>query len=1210
MITYENTVTVRDLLESAIELYKDKTYLRYEREDDVIYDISYERFGELCRIVGAYVNEERKELGRPLHVGLFGSSSVHYISAMVGVMASGNVAVPLDCQLDMKHLADCLNRSEVDILFYDWEHEPIVKDIKDLCPGIIKYYSIQTVRKAPSLNDILKDMRFSGHEWGIGDQAYSVKGDDLCMILFTSGTTGRGKGVMLTNANLVGNVLSLDDVDDAKKGIVCLNVLPIHHSFCINTNVFRMMQLGATLCINGPLSLLGKHLRTFEPTLIYLVPMIAKSLYNKITSLTSSDPGLTESDALKMVYGRNISRIVCGGGGLSPELAKKYSDLKVRIGQGYGMSECSPVISEPVYDRLDKIASAGKVIKRVEVRIADNGEIQVRSPFVMKGYYNDPEITAETFTEDGWLKTGDIGYLDEENFLYLTGRLKNLIILSNGENVAPEEIEEGFETEPLISDILVFGEDDTIKCEVYPDYKYAEENGIDNVKLEVEEIVKRHNKDLPAYKRIMHTALRTRPFKKTTSKKIIRAEFLKEREASKEMERTIRLPENEKQKQIYEICAQSVGHRNFGIDTDLYTVGLDSFGSIMLLTGLQETYGFSMTLTELMENATVEKIALKWEEAGKIKEVDYSVREKYPLTRLQMYFAYVMRGNTTANLPFFFKIGSRVDLDRMEDAIRKLFDIHPILRNRIEPGEDGKLWNTRDDAREITIERLSLTPEEWDDKRKKLLFPYTYTPGENLYHIGLYEVGEDKYLFFDVAHIIGDGMTMNILIKDLNSLYMNEDVKKSGYSFYEYLLDEIARDKAGYRDRDIKILEEQLNGCEIKRSILAKMDSYDLGTAHNASIKGKFSSLNRDDVKGVCRMYGVSENAMFLSAFSYTVSLFSSLDDTVITSIHNGRTDGRWVQIAGCFFVTYVMRYKKIEHETVAEMLKRNADQILHTMETHTSSQHADEMFIQYQGDLLDIPQIGGESAEGIKVQLDSLPFHLMIYQAGNGYTYELRYWENRFDRDMLTVFINAMEEVLKAMKEETSVRKLKDHLSARLYPRHFEIPAARLNAFLGEEVISEAGEDETVKPYVLDEYGLKKPYGAWGRLYILNREVNGSTDTIESLYSPGTMYDTGIEARITPEGHVEALYQAGRTVIRETVTGRSFINLFELEKALKSYPGIEDAYGCLQYGENNLFHIRADIRTSGDTDDEAIREFIGEKLGKAMVPEIIIRVR
>ena len=938
--------------------------------------------------------------------------------------------------------------------------------------------------------------------------------------------------------------------------------------------------------------------------------MIAKSLYNKIAALAASDPGLTEADALRAVYGRNIRRIVCGGGGLSPELAKKYAALNVRIGQGYGMSECSPVISEPAYDRLDKISSAGKVIKRVKVRVAENGEIQVRSPFVMKGYYNDPEITAETFTEDGWLKTGDIGYLDDENFLYLTGRLKNLIILSNGENVAPEEIEEGFETEALISDILVYGEDDNIKCEIYPNFKYAEENGIDNVRLEVEEIVKKHNKELPPYKRITYTGFRNQPFKKTTSKKIIRDAFLKEREASKEMEKSLKLPQNEKERQIYEVCAQSLGHRNFGTDSDLYTVGLDSFGSIILLTGLQETCGFSMTLTELMENPTVEKIAAKWENTGEKPEVDYSIRDRYPLTRLQMFFAYVMRGNTTANLPFFFRIDKKIDFDRMEDALRKLFDIHPILRDRVEPGDDGKLWNTRDDKRDITIERLTLTPEEWDDKRKKLLIPFTYTPGENLYHIGLYEVNDDKYIFFDLAHIIGDGMTMNILIKDLNSLYMNEEVKKSDYSFYEYLLDEVAWDKAGYRDRDIKVFEEQLEGCEIKRSILAKMDSYDLGTAHNASIKGKFSGLNRDDVKGVCRMYGVSENAMFLSAFSYTISLFSSLNDTVITSIHNGRTDGRWVQIAGSFFVTYVMRCRMIPHETVAEFLKRNADQILHTMETHTSSQHADEMFIQYQGDLLDIPQIGGEPAEGIKIQLDSLPFHLMIYQAGNGYTYELRYWENRFDSDMLRVFLNAMEEVLKAMKEETSVRKLKDHLSVRLYPKHFEISSARLNAFLGEEVIPGGSEDDRVKPYVLDEYGLKKPYGAWGRLYILNREVRGSGDTIESLYSPGTMYDTGIEARITPEGHVEALYQAGRTIMRETLSGRFFINLFELEKVIQSYPGIEEASAYLQYGENNLFHIRADIKVSKDIEDEALKGFVAEKLGKAMAPEIIVKAQ
>lgn len=1206
MINYENTRTVRELLEKSVADFKEIPFLRYEREDDIVCDISYERFGELCRIIGAFVNEWAAKEQRPIKVGLFGSSSVHYISVMVGVMASGNIAVPLDNQLDMDHLADCLDRSDVDILFYDWELRPMVEDVMDKCPKIREYYSLQSVRKVPSLNDILRDMRFTGKEWSADGKGKDVDPEDLCMILFTSGTTGRGKGVMLTNANLVGNVLSTERIDDGELPVVCLNVLPIHHSFCINTDIFQMMIKGVTLCINGPLSLLGKHLRMFEPHVMHMVPMIAKALYNKICAVAAADPGLTERDALHMVYGRNISRIVCGGGGLSADLARKYADMGVRIGQGYGMSECSPIISEPVYERLDKIASAGKVMQRVEVRIAEGGEVQVRSPFVMKGYYGDPEITAETFTEDGWLKTGDIGYLDDENYLYLTGRLKNLIILSNGENVAPEEIEGGFETEPLILDILVYGEDDMIKCEVYPNFKYAEANGITNVELEVEEIVKQHNKALPSFKRIMYTGIRRQPFAKTTSKKIIRDAFFKEKENSREIEKSLRLPVNEKQKKIYEVCAQILGHRKFGIDTDLYTVGLDSFGSIMLLTGLQDTQSFSVTLTELMENATVEKLAVIWEEKEKSGTVDHAVRDKYPLTRLQMYFAYVMRGNTTANLPFFFRLGSRIDMNRMEESIRELFDIHPILRDRIQPGEDGRLYNFRDDTREITIERLSLSQKEWDDKRRNLLIPYTYAPGENLYHIGLYEVDEDKYLFFDVAHIIGDGMTMNILLQDLNRLYMKEEVKKSDYTFYEYLLDEMARDAAGLRDKDIAFFKELLNGVEIRRSILAKMDSYDLGTAHNASLKGMFTGLNKEDIQGFCRMYGVSENALFLSAFSYTVGLFGSQNDVVITSIHNGRTDGRWVQIAGSFFATYVFRYKKVPHETVEEMLHRNADQILHTMETHMSSQHADEMFIQYQGTLLDIPQIGGEPATGIKIQLDSLPFHLMIYEAKRGYTYELRYWENRFDKDMLEVFLEVMENILIAMREETSVRKLKDHLSARLYPRHFEIPATRLNAYLGKEVIPDADEKLMVKPYILDEYGIKKPYGAWGRLYILDQKVNGGTDSIESLYTPGTMYDTGIEARITPDKKVEALYQAGRTVMRETLGGRFFVNLFELEKTLMSYPGIDEAEASLQYGENNLFYVKAGLKTSKEIDHEELKKFVGEKLGKAMVPEII----
>ncbi|MCR4907918.1 MAG: AMP-binding protein [Lachnospiraceae bacterium] len=1202
----EEIRTIRDLLESSVSAYPERIALRYEREDDLVYDISYERFGELCRIVGAFVNEKRTEWGRRVKVGMFGSAGAHYISVLTGVMASGNTVVPLDAQMDLSHLSDCLNRSDVDILFYDWEQEPLIKDAKGLCPKVREYYSLQSVKKNPCLNDILRDTRFGGKSWGEEGAEASVSPEDLAMILFTSGTTGRGKGVMLTNSNLAGNVLGQNPVDDPEP-VVSLLTLPIHHVYCINADVLTMIHKGATICINGPLSQLGKHLRMFEPSVIYLVPMIARALYNRIAAMVDADPGMTERDALYQVYGRRLSRIVCGGGGLPQDLAEKYAAMGVLIGQGYGMSECSPIISQAEYGRIEKLSSAGKLLSAVEARIAEGGEIQVRSPYVMQGYYNEPELTKEAFTEDGWLKTGDIGYLDEEGFLYLTGRLKNLIILSNGENIAPEELESALSADPLISEILVFGEDDVIKCEVFPDYGNAQNAGVKNIELEIEEHIKAYNQKLPPYKRILQTSFRKAPFQKTSSKKIIREAFFRERKEAKEQKANIRLPENEGQEKVYEAVANVLGHRKFGIDTDLYTSGLDSFTSILLLTELQDSLDFALTLTELMENASVEKLALlKEKKAGEAGGTDYTKRETYPLTRQQMYFAYVLKGNTTANLPFFYKLSDRIDLDRMEKAIRQLFEIHPILSDRIEPGAEGRYANFRCDTLEPEIERLTLSDEEWEEKRKTLLRPFMYTKGENLYHIGLYRTEGAKYLFFDVAHIIGDGMTMSILLEDLNRLYLGEEVKKSSYSFYEFILDEYARDAAGLRDKDIEFYEKLLKDLNMSRSVLAKSDSYDLGKAHNAFIKGRFSTINRKNLQGFCSEHSVSENAAFITAFSYTAALFWALDDVVITSIHNGRTDGRWVRIAGQFYANYAFRYKKIPHETVGELLKRNADQILHTMETHMSCLLANEMFFQYQGELLNIPQIGGESAEGIRVQLDSMPFHMMVYAGKDDYTYELRYWENRFDRDMLLVFLTAMENILKAMFEETSVRKLKDHLAAKLYPEHLSMSAQRLNASIGYEVIPGAEEDQIIKPYVLDEYGLKKPFGAWGRLYILNRPVNGCKETIESLYTPGILYDTGIEARITPDHKVEALYQAGRTVVRETIMGRSYINLFELERTLEGFPGIEKAEVSLEYGENNLFYVKAALKCPADIDKEKIKAYVAEKLGKYMTPEII----
>lgn len=218
---------------------------------------------------------------------------------------------------------------------------------------------------------------------------------------------------------------------------------------------------------------LAEHILLFEPTVIRMVPMMAKALYNRIAILNRQHPEMPIRKVKEQVLGTRLHKIISGGGYLAPDLAANYQRLGIAIAQGYGMSECSPKISSPDWTRPDKIASVGRIVRPLWSAHRERRDPGQES-ICYDGMLQEPDKTAEAITPDGWLCTGDIGHVDEEGFLYLTGRKKNLIILSNGENVAPEELENLFEDERLIEDILVYGEDDTICAEVYPDFKYAE----------------------------------------------------------------------------------------------------------------------------------------------------------------------------------------------------------------------------------------------------------------------------------------------------------------------------------------------------------------------------------------------------------------------------------------------------------------------------------------------------------------------------------------------------------------------------------------------------------------------------------------------------------------------------------------------------------------------------------------------------------------
>lgn len=1197
MITRENTKTIYDLVCSAGDSHGDHVFLRYE-DNDVIYEVTYRQFVADCMAVAAWAQEKSRELGHPVRVGLLGGSGHHYLAVMLGVMASGSVIIPMDVQMDADTFCDCVSRSDEDVLFYDWDFRTLAEEAGSRCPALEECISLQHGRHVACSDNILKN--YAGRP-----VENLAKPEECAMILFTSGTTGRGKGVMLSHGNLIDNVFCTTDTEHPENEIY-LNVLPMHHVFCINGDVLIVIRYGSTLCLNRDMTKLAAHILLFEPTVMRMVPMMAKGLYNRIAIMSRQQPGKSLFQIKEEVLGKRLHKVVSGGGYLAPELAANYSRLGISIAQGYGMSECSPKISSPDWNCPDKVASVGKLVEGCQVRIVDE-EIQVKSPSVMMGYYKEPDKTAEAITEDGWLCTGDIGYLDEEGFLYLTGRKKNLIILSNGENVAPEQLENLFEDERLIEDILVFGEDDAICAEVYPNFKYAEAANISDIEGTVQEIIKKHNQKLPSYKRIMQCRIREVPFAKTSSKKIIRNQYFTKKKEEKEQEAQVRRPENELQEKLYTCVSNVLGHSRFGIDTELYEAGLDSMGSVLLLTDLYNDLKISITLDELMGHASI----LKLEAVAKEKEgqgrTDYSWRPKYPLTGVQMFFAYVMRGNTTANLPFFYRLDPRVDLRLLKRSVEQVFELHPELKDVIQfDQETGAYMNFRDDWKEVNIPIHHLTDAQWEEEKNGLLRPYTYGPGEPLYHIALYQTETEKYFFVDVAHIMGDGMTMNVLFEDINALYAGKAAVPSEYTYYEYILDEKKRDEEGGREENIRYFTEQMKDLKIRRSILTKKEHRGLDFGINAALRNRFEKINRKKLTAFCHENGVSENVVFLTAYNYCISLFSNEKDTVSTSIHSGRTDSRWNRLAGPLFRTYYFRYTENKEETVAEMLKRSGRQIMETMRCYMSNLHADEMFFQYQGDILNINTIGGYPAERQRIQLDSLPFHLQVFSDDKGYYYELRYWENRFDRQQLQVFMTAVECVAEAMMDEHFARRLKRYLPEELFPKHYFVEAGTINWEAGSRLITDVSAETMVKAYVLDENCRKKPFGGWGTLYIMDHKPADCVDQITNPYGPGVLYQTSCTARILPDGSIHMLEQGGRIIMTESLTGRHFLDLYRLEDTACQYPGVERAEAYVAYGAGNTMVLTLDVYGKNQLDTENLQKYLTERCEKPLIPAVI----
>lgn len=559
--------SLRDLVETSAELYGDKILYIYKR-GEARYSFSYNdyrrdlyRLGEGMSRIGL--------MGRT--VAVIGESCPEYMTAYIAAVSGGGVIVPLDRDLGHAEIARFADLSGAEAVFYTEQFNDVLPSLAEQMPQVRYFIPI-----APAEGSDTTDGSSSAGDavilpyselLALGDKAmeegdrsfldYDCTADmsQMSALLFTSGTTGTSKGVMLSHANLVASV------NAASRGTIFgpdntfVDLLPMHHSYEITCGHLGAANLGGTVYINDSLKNTLRSITTFKPDSLIVVPMYVETMHKRIWAeiarkgMTRRVRALMKASSamhragidirrklFKQILdglGGNLRYIICGGAPLSPELVRDFDAFGIEICEGYGITECSPLIAVNRHGKV-RLRSVGQPVDNCEVRIADpsadgTGEIEARGRNVMLGYFGNEEATAEVFTEDGWFRTGDVGCMDADGYIYITGRKKNIIILSNGKNIFPEEIEEHLYTSPLIGECVVIGRknsagDTRITAVIYPSDEAVELEGkSEEEKLAlIRDAVNTINRSLPVYKQVRDVELRSEEFEKTTTRKIKR----------------------------------------------------------------------------------------------------------------------------------------------------------------------------------------------------------------------------------------------------------------------------------------------------------------------------------------------------------------------------------------------------------------------------------------------------------------------------------------------------------------------------------------------------------------------------------------------------------------------------------------------------------------------------------------------------------------
>jgi long-chain acyl-CoA synthetase len=547
-------MTLNYLIDSSYSKYKDSPAIGMAMEEPLSYGDFYERIFALA----ARLQSEGIVKGDRL--AILGENSHHWGIAYLAIVRLGAVAIPILPDLPESDVHHILNEMQVKALFTTQKQiEKIYELRKELKGPVITlddYNAEISVVSVITFSDYLEEALASFRENPEQPVFPSVNENDLASILYTSGTSGYSKAVMLTHKNLTANAYAASGLKEIKPGSVWLSILPMSHTYEFTCGFLLPLLCGCRIAYAGKTptpAILQKLCAHEKPFAIFAVPLVMEKIYKKRVL-----PQIEKSSLLKNVckigmgrklvyrkigkklitfFGGNLQLMGIGGAALNPDVEKFLHEARFPYLIGYGLTECAPLIAGgPAGDKTIAIGSTGKPIPGVQVKIAKPdpatgiGEITACGANVMLGYFNDAEATEAVLSKDGWLSTGDLGFMDQEGNLHVCGRSKNIIVLSNGENVYPEAIEHKLNTYHWVVESLLIENSGQIEAWVYPDYEFIDDRTAGSSRIDrrafienlLESMRKDLNEQLPKSSRLAKVFERREPFIKTATHKIKR----------------------------------------------------------------------------------------------------------------------------------------------------------------------------------------------------------------------------------------------------------------------------------------------------------------------------------------------------------------------------------------------------------------------------------------------------------------------------------------------------------------------------------------------------------------------------------------------------------------------------------------------------------------------------------------------------------------